>query len=288
MKRIFAFFIILLLAIFSVVSVGATELESITETDAIETLPEETSPVVELDSEEASEVVEIIEENDNKTEAIVALAEKLGISLDAAENIINSMIEVGDEYLGENQYWLAFKTDIQEDMQFWTTAIVLIVAVIAIIGAIFVLLGKTNPGMQKLTYIAEESVAAIKSDAKANSQTLEEIKKAVADSIAREDGYKQIIAEKDDKIIELAAKIEALETAEQSERKNMLCAELYNLQALKLTLSRTNLPLTDKSAIELWFTKAEESLKSEMNKTDVESVEKMAEILPEDNNEKTV
>lgn len=296
MKKIIYVITTLVLLLCILVPVSATE--SIIEADAVETEAViETGAGTTLDSEAVSEIVGALE--GDRGAAIIRLAERLGISLDEAEDIINAVLEVGDEELGDNKYWIAFRTDVQEDMQYWATAIVLIFAALVIAGGIFVLAGKTNPTVRKVAYILNDVVNTFKTGAEEQSQTigkmreeqaaaLEEIRNAAKAAAEKEAKFEEIVKQKDAEIVTLVEHIEALEEANERERKNMLCAEMYNLQALKLTLSRTNLPLADKAVIDLWFARAEESLKSDMDPEDIDKIAAMSAVLPGGQNEEEV
>ncbi len=264
----------------SEVVVDTTE-ETVTET-VVETsgqVGEDTSEMVTemiLDSEAASEIIDVLENADSKAQAILSIAERLGISAEEAEAIVNSIIDVGDKYLGQSQLWIGFKKDIQDNMSFWVTVIVCIVAVLAIVGGAFILLAKTNPTMNKAMLGMDAFLKSARKSEKANSQTLGEMRQIVADAAAKEELYEKIIVEKDNALLALSEQIKALEGSAEKERKNMLLAESYNLQILKLICSRTSLPLADKAAIDLWYSRAMESLKSEMSAEDIKKIENVA------------
>ena len=232
-----------------------------------------------LDSEAASEIIDVLENADSKAQAILSIAERLGISAEEAEAIVNSIIEVGDKYLGQSQWWIGFKKDIQDNMSFWVTVIVCIVAVLAIVGGAFILLAKTNPTMNKAMFGMNEFLKNAQESEQANSQTLGEMRQIVVDAAAKEELYEKIIVEKDNALLALSEQIKALESSAEKERKNMLLAESYNLQILKLICSRTSLPLADKAAIDLWYSRAMESLKSEMSAEDIKKIENVAVVL---------
>ncbi len=229
-----------------------------------------------LDSEAASEIIDVLENADSKAQAILSIAERLGISAEEAEAIVNSIIDVGDKYLGQSQWWIGFKKDIQDNMSFWVTVIVCIVAVLAIVGGAFILLAKTNPTMNKAMLGMDEFLKNAQKSEQANSQTLGEMRQIVADAAAKEEIYEKIISEKENALLALSEQIKALESSAEKERKNMLLAESYNLQILKLICSRTSLPLADKAAIDLWYSRAMESLKSEMSAEDIKKIENVA------------
>lgn len=281
MKRILILIATILIFCMTIIPVAAEESGETAPvvTEEITEIITESTTEIHIDEEVASEVVGIIEQSESKADAILATAEKLGITAEEAEAIINSVLEFGDLYLGESAWWLGFKDDIQKNMNFWVTVIVCIAAVIAIIGVIFVLLAKTNPTMRKAMFGMDDALKIAREQSDANSQTLGKIEKLALDTAAKDEAYNKIIDEKEDRIMQLSKQIKDLQIANKKERRSMVLAESYNLQILRLLCSRTALPLQDKAAIDLWFTKANESLKSELSAEDIKKIDTIATTL---------
>lgn len=285
MKKTF----IILIAALILIAICVTALNvSATDTvgDSVVTEPTEGSELtdssatgLEIESGEAAEIVSVIEGSESKSEAILSLVERLGITTEEAEALINAVIDVGDEYLGETAWWVGFKNDVQQDIQFWTTAIVLICAVLAIFGGVFVLLAKTNPTMKKAMWGMSESLAINEKIKNENSQTLGDLKEIFAQAAEKEALFEDVIKQKEEYIEQLTAKIERLEAASAEERLNMVKAEIYNLRMLKLVCDRTAMPITDKATIDLFYAKGIDALKSELSPEDVEKIEKTMSML---------
>lgn len=286
MKKIFAIIIAALVIVAITVTVipahaGDSGSAVVDATEAITevTVTEGTAPIAEtvtldINSAAANEIVEIIEQSDSRAEAILSIAEKLGITAEQAENILNTVIDVGDEYLGETEWWVGFKRDVQEDIQFWTTAIVLVCAVVAMIGGVFVLLAKVNPNVKKAMWGMQEALQITKSAKDENSQTLGELKEIFLKAAEKEEIFEKLIEQKEEVIKTLTEKIKDLEEKSEAERINMVSAEIYNLRILKLICDRTAMPLTDKATIDLFYAKGLDALKAELSAEDVEKIEK--------------
>jgi DNA replicative helicase MCM subunit Mcm2 (Cdc46/Mcm family) len=240
--------------------------ESGTATEITEAISETT---IEISDEDAEDIIGIIENSESRGDAILAVAEKIGISAEEAEGIIDTFIALGDKYFGESSTWAKFKNSLQEDKQFWISVFVAGAAVIAIIAFGFILLAKTNPTMRKAMFGMEESVKINKAIAQANSQTLENIEKNFNEMSQKMLEMSGQLLEKKETIIALQEELKVLKQAQEKMSRRMLKAEMYDLQAHKLTLARSNLPMTDKSALDLWFARAEESLKEELGGEDV-------------------
>ena len=275
MKKILLF-VIIALAIVAVsitfINVGATDTEAVT---VVESDTNVGDALASIDSETAEAIVDIIENSGSKESAIISIAEKLGVTTEEAEHILNAIIAVGDEYLGDTGWWVGFKNDVQEDRQFWTTVIVLVFAIIAIAAGVFVLVFKTNPMTKKAMWGMNEALSISKQTSTENSQTLGELKELFIASVEREKTFEKIIDEKEEQIVILTEKIATYEERSKTERFNMVSAEIYALRMLKLALDRTAMPLADKATIDLFYAKGLDALTADLSPEDVEKIEKL-------------
>ena len=227
----------------------------------------------------ADGVMDALEESKNKTEAILAVAQKLGITTDEAEEIVNAVIKYGDEYFGDASWWSVFKTDVRENMTFWVTVIVAIAAILAIVGGVFVLIGKINPTMRRALFGVEDVLKNTTKEAEEISQTLANITNLAHDVAEKDEIYNKLIAEKEEHIEKLCEKIAEIEASAEKERRSMFFAGAYNLQILRIICSRTAMPLADKAAIDLWYTRGINFLKGELSPEDIAKIESMAATL---------
>lgn len=281
MKRKVLFIVVGVLVLLSIIvtviplSISAADTEPetdfVTET-ATEIVPEK--PSIEIDSEEAKEVIDVLENTSSKAEAILVLAERLGITAEDAEILINAVIDVGDEYFGQDQWWVAFKNNVQSDMQFWTVVVVVALCIIVIALGIFVLLVKTGPAMKKAIYHMQKNQKVNDDIVSENSQTLGDLKNLFKEIADKEILFEKLLEEKEEFITNLQLENKKLAEAASVERTNMLRAEMYNLRMLKLICDRTAMPLTDKATIDLFYAKGVEALKEELSDEDVEKIEK--------------
>ena len=255
----------------------ATTIEASTET-----AEDSTAAQIE-DGEIAENIIDIVENSENKGQAILKLAEKLGITQEEAESLIDSFVALGDEYLGETSFWVAFKTDLQENMQFWATVIVCIIAVLAIVAGIFVLLAKTNPTMRRAMLGMTDTLKITKESAATNSQALGEMqsehKAFLLEMKERDSLHQAIIQEKEERIKILTEHLSEVEDRSETERKNMLVALANNLRILKLICDRTPLPVADKATIDLWCAKATQALETGLTEEDIRQIEETSSML---------
>ena len=161
-----------------------------------DTVTESATAGMTIDEEAASEIVGIIEGSGSKTQAIIDIAERLGVTYEEAEELLNAMLAAGDKYLGENELWIGFKRDIQENLQFWVIVIMCALAVLAIAGMIVVQLVKTNPTMRRSMRGTKEALAICETTQSQNSQTLTNLEKIWIKSVEKEAIYRELIEEK--------------------------------------------------------------------------------------------
>lgn len=286
MKKILCYIIaVLLIIIATALPISATDTESTTfatelaETDA-ETV--ESEPDMEINSEQAGEIVEIIESSGSQAEAIIALAEKLGITTEEAENLINSMLEVGDKYLGETKWWVGFKSSVEEDMKFWILAAVIATAGLAILWFAISNKMKVASPIKKLDYSIHSDGGMLDIIKKTSSETSKmhsEMLEVVKEAAYQTDVYEGQLLKMQEELLEKDKEILELKAANRKERKDMLTAEAYNLRMLKLICDRTAMPMTDKATIDLFYAKGIDSIKAELSEEDFAKIEQMTAML---------
>ena len=231
---------------------------------------------VHIDEEVASEIENIIANAESKSDAIISVSEKLGVTVKDAEEIVDSFIAAGDKYFGDDPHWEELKKNIFENKNFWITVVLCILSGLTIFGMIFVFVAKVIPAINKSNFGTSEMFKLSSGMKEANSQTLGKIEELAAKVAEKDEAYNKLLAEKEEHIEKLVERIAEMKAAAEKERRSMVLAESYNLQILKLICSRTALPLADKAAIDLWYTKAMESLKSELSVEDIKKIENVA------------
>ena len=267
MKRIFflAITIITVLSLFTLCA-GATE------TDAVETTDAFAETGIVLGEEEISQVIEVLDGAESKPEAILDLAQKLGITIEEAEAIINSFIVMGDEYFGDSDLWVSFSNAIGDDMQFWAIALVAGAAVLSIIGMVFVMATKIVPTSRAAKAFSEQSVKYNKELAEINSETLANLQELFAKALEKEAEFEEEIKAKEEKIL-------LLEAAYDKEHRAVVTALCYALRVQKLICDRTPMPIIDKATVDNFYSLGVDSLKAEMEEVDVEKLEAMLSVL---------
>lgn len=293
MKKIFLIITAMCL-IFTLAAVGvsATETEVITETEAVTwteavteteviTETEVTTAVetlYEVESGEAADIVDIISKAESKADAIFAVAEKLGISYEDAEGLVNSVLALGDKYLGENAGWVRFKEKVIGNMEFWA-----IVAVIALVALALLWCALSNHIKNRRFKNVEfniSEVSATAAEAKdINSQTLAKLLEMVEESRAKEAEHKQYIEELVKKITELKEENVEQDKERIKTQRDILTAMLSALRMEKLICDRTRMPMADKATIDHFYATGVDPLLSNLPVEDAKAVEELAKTL---------
>lgn len=286
MKKIFCIFAVLCMVFTMTVCASATETETAVETEAISetevaTVTEEiaeSETLFEVESGEAADIVDIISKAESKADAIFAVAEKLGISYEDAEGLVNSVLALGDKYLGENAGWVRFKEKVIGNMEFWA-----LVAVIALVALALLWCALSNHIKNHRFKNVEFNVSEFSTTATAvkdiNSQALAKMVEMAEESRAKEAEYKQYIEELVKKITELKE-----ENVEQDKelikiQRDILTATLSALRMEKLICDRTRMPMADKATIDHFYATGVDPLLSNLPVEDAKAVEELAKTL---------
>jgi hypothetical protein len=275
MKRVFSvFFAALLLMTLLILPISASESGSeAAETEVItEAVIETAATEAVIGSEEASAVIDIIENSGSKAEAIIALAEELGITVEEAERMINAVLMVGDKYLGESEIWVKFSNSVTEDIQFWAVIIVACVAALSMIGMIFMMVAKVNPNTRKSKANSEQAVQFSAEISQAYSQTLAKMEKMYAEALEKEALYEASLQAKEDKII-------SLEETYEKEHKALVTATSCALRVLKLVCDRTAMPMIDKATVDNFYSIGVDALIDGLEKGDAEKLDGVLKLL---------
>lgn len=138
MKKIFYIFAIVVLCMALVLPVGATEETVLDVTEAITAeATENADEAVTEDMAESvnlGEISEIIKEAPTMTDAIIAVADKLGVTVDEAEALVAEIVALGDKYLGETELWEMVRNDIYEHPEKYVIVALVFLIFIALVA----------------------------------------------------------------------------------------------------------------------------------------------------------
>ena len=95
----------------------------------------ETDVVTEIEVNiDIGEVHDIIENSSSFAEAVIAIADRFGISIEDAEKLVGDMKALGDKYLGESEMWEIIKNDMAQNPGKYVVIALVILIIVAIIG----------------------------------------------------------------------------------------------------------------------------------------------------------
>ena len=139
-KIIFSIIALVMVVSLEVIPAFATEAETevVTEGETVETIEtiEESADLTETGDDtgtETEDIAEIIGGAESRVDAIVKLAGAMGITLEEAEALLDKMVALGDEHLGEHDFWLNIRASIEANPDTWTIAILTVLMLLALV-----------------------------------------------------------------------------------------------------------------------------------------------------------
>ena len=307
MKKIFCIFIIAAICMALILPAAATEIEegtvaleeilAATEGAGEAAVPAETAESEASEAEsvvgteadavteaETEDIAAIINGADSRIEAIVGLANAMGISLEEAEAILDKMVALGDEHLGDTDMWIEIKASILAHPETWT--IVVLVVLILVAFAIFLIRGQIKNTSAQATTKAniidiKKNEAEITGKVNAANTKLAEIEREHGDiKLEMDEIYEvakamlQIVEESKaeaDKIYELAvlmlSNVDMLKANSEASLNTNKEQALQTLQLLNIAMGR-QLPRVSESTRKVWYDDAVEKIKTAAGVTD--------------------
>lgn len=113
-------------------AVEMLESEAVSEYAAEEDIVESEALSEEIDID-IGEVHEIVENSSSFSEAVIEIAERFGISVEDAEELVNDMKALGDKYLGESELWVVIKNDMSQNPEKYVVIALIILLIVALI-----------------------------------------------------------------------------------------------------------------------------------------------------------
>lgn len=257
-------------------SVDDTEAASAPETEFDTNVNTETNSMAEAESE-TEDIAAIIGGADNRLEAIVGLAGAMGITLEEAEAILDKMVALGDEHLGETDIWVAIKASILNNPETWTIVVLIVLMLIAL--AIFLIRGQIKNTSAQATTKAniidikknEAEIAGKVNEANTKLAELErehgDIKLEMDEIYEVAKAMLQIVEESKaeaDKIYELAvlmlSNVDMLKANSEASLNTNKEQALQTVQLLNIAMGR-QLPKVSESTRKVWYDDAVAKIK---------------------------
>lgn len=272
MKRyiaVIAAILIMALFILPVAAEESTVVEEITTEVVTETTTETT---VEIETEvviDIGEVREIVENSSSFSEAVIAIAEIFGISVEDGENLVNDMKALGDKYLGETALWVIIKQDMADNPEVYIfIALCLLLLVTIIVFMIRWII--SNIGQIRAMKI---NLAGIKKSVDGDENDQESKKKSLRYLITAKNDEIKALEEKDaaleQEVIKLREEAARLSKEARAVKKNTEAAlnimqetALSIAQLLYIAMDKGKMPMLSKEAKQIWYGNMQANIKA--------------------------
>ena len=233
-----------------------------------------TEVVTEATTEAVTEVVTEadIDGSMSLSEMILALAQKFGISVEDAEELVGDVKNVGDKYLEGNGLWDKISEDIQKNPAKWTIYGIVALLVLFLIGVLIKRVINDALNGQRQRIAIENIDKSINGDEEAPGNSLRELinkKNDDIDLLGKEHtGLEKRVDELKMTADLLAVKVEYLSNIAEKMEKNSDTSlkmteesALQILQLLNIALDR-KVPITSKEARQIWYEHTQNNIKS--------------------------
>lgn len=305
MKKIFIFLMVLALCMAVILPVGAAETfegtfentenlsgsEIVTESveDTAESHPVSDSEFISETESQTENIAAIIGDADSRLDAIVKIAEAMGITLDEAEALLDKMVALGDEHLADSDLWNDIRADILENPDRWIIVALVVLMLIALVTFII-------RGLIKNT-TAQAATRANIIDIKENEAKISEKVNAATKKLSSIEGEHVEIKAEMCEIRELAEKMQSVVDASKDETARihemaitMLSAverikadsasalkvneeqALQTVQLLNIAMGR-KLPTVSQATRNIWYEDAVSKIKEAANDNGTEASE---------------
>lgn len=285
MKKIFYIFAIVVLCMALILPVGATESED--GSLSYEETAEETEAAEETVEGTKNEGVtdEILPESDVKditiddsaslSEVILEIADKMGISVADAEELVRGIKDVGDKYFGESDLWAIIADDMAKHPARWTLIGVAALLILALIGVLIKRVLSDAVTAQKMKIALENLDRAVNGDEKDESGRTTSIRAMIGEKNGEIESLRaQNSAQKEEisllqlktgelsKIIStLTGTIEKMESNSDTSLKITEESALQILQLINIALDR-KVPITTTEARKIWYEHSQQRIKA--------------------------
>lgn len=260
MKKIICFLICAAIIFAAVLPIAASETAEEVVTEA--TTEAVTEVVTEADIDGAMSL----------SEMILALAQKFGISIEDAEELVGDVKDVGDKYLEGNSLWDKISEDIQNNPAKWTIYGIVALLVLFLIGVLIKRVINDALNGQRQRIAIENIDKSINGDEDVPGNSLRELinkKNDDIDLLGKEHvGLEKRVDELKLMTDMLSTKVECLSKIAEKMEKNSDTSlkmteesALQILQLLNIALDR-KVPITSKEARQMWYEHTQNNIKS--------------------------
>jgi hypothetical protein len=261
---------------------AATEITETTEATETTEVTEATSEkVTEAATETAGEesefpinigdVHEIVENSSSFSEAVLAIADRFGVSVEDAEKLVNDMKALGDKYLGESEIWVIIKNDMEQNPGKYVGVAMVILIILAIV-AFMIKWIISNIGQMR---VMKMDVASLKRsvDGDGDDEEGDDKVKSLRALICAKNNEISVLEEREAaleaEVQSIHGEMEKLITETGKVTKNTQNAlgitqetALQIAQLLSIALDRGRMPVVTKEAKKMWYDNFQSRIKA--------------------------
>lgn len=270
MKKLIIAAVLIAVLLFAL-PVSATEVETGIETEVISEDTAEIETTVAVDVEIGEEL--------SFSETVLAIADKLGISVEEAEDLVQSIREFGDEYFSDTDLWSRVTADMDAHPAKWTIFGLLAALVLFLIGLLIKRVISDATTLSRLKVAVAGIDRALSGDGQGdtqgepsiralingNNERLEEFKREHGEQLELLKGENAALAARNEELTQtvrgLNEVIRKMESNSDTSLKITEESALQILQLLNLALDR-KVPVTTKEARALWYSATQNKIKS--------------------------
>ena len=273
MRRYTAFILAVIMAILMVLPCAATEAVSEDVTEEI--------------SIDIAEVHEIIDDASSFSEAVIAIADRFGISIEDAEELVADIKALGDKYLGETALWETIKNDMTVNPEKYVLIALCFLMFIALVVFIIRWIVHNMSQLRMLKMNVTSLKKSVDGDDSEEGKAL-----SLRSLITAKNDEIKALEEKDaaleQEVIKLREEAAAVTRAAEEVKKNTTNAlsvtqesALQIAQLLCIAMDNGKMPIVTKEARELWYSNAQTKIKAaagiEESESDVGKINETAQ-----------
>ena len=273
MRRYTAFILAVIMAILMVLPCAATEAVSEDVTEEI--------------SIDIAEVHEIIDDASSFSEAVIAIADRFGISIEDAEELVADIKVLGDKYLGETALWETIKNDMTVNPEKYVLIALCFLMFIALVVFIIRWIVHNMSQLRMLKMNVTSLKKSVDGDDSEEGKAL-----SLRSLITAKNDEIKALEEKDaalePEVIKLREEAAAVTRTAEEVKKNTTNAlsitkesALQIAQLLCIAMDKGKMPVVTKEARELWYSNAQAKIKAaagiEESESDVGKINETAQ-----------
>lgn len=245
--------VLVLLAVVVSIPTSATDIE----TEEVETVTEQTVATV------TTEALIEIGESASFSEVVLEIANKFGISIDEAEELVESVRNLGDKYLADNALWTQITADMDAYPAKWTVIGLVLTLILLLIGLLIKKVISDSTALSKMKISVAGINAALSGtdgDTPSIPTMIAEKNEQINQLVTENESLSEKVAEYNLMVQTLNETVQKVEANSDTSLKMTEELALQILQLLNIVLDR-KVPVTTKEARAIWYSATQSKIK---------------------------